>query len=408
MTRLRIAYRAFAGFERALQRQAVSFNVPDVDVEKVAFDPQSLAKAYLESDALATNEWDVVMVLTDWIPQLVAAGSLRVLDPWLETNAPAGWPDDFHDGVRRLAVGPDARTYALPYHDGPQALMYRSDLFADPEEQRTFAVRFGYPLKVPVTWSQFLDVATHFTRPAHNLAGCVMAGFPDSHNTVYDFLIHLWGRGGEILGTDGPAFDGEAGVAALNWLRALMRSGSTQPDPLSTDSVAAGEVFASGGAAMMWNWLGFAVTAELAGSPVQGRVGVAPMPAVSDQPGPTLSLYWTLAIPTGASNPELSWQFLKHVAQPAGDLMTADSGAVSVRLSSWKSAQLQSRFGAYKVIESAHDQAKNLPATLYYPRISDALNAAIDNVYRHDADPAAELAAAADLVRSAMQPAATS
>ncbi|AZI56928.1 extracellular solute-binding protein [Nakamurella antarctica] len=403
MTRLRIAYRAFDGFQRALERQASTFALPGVEIEAVAMDPPSLSLLLLDSGALASDGWDVVMVLTDWIPQLVAAGSLRALDSWLEKDTLTDWPGDFHDGVRRLAVGPDGRTYALPYHDGPQALVYRCDLFSDPVEQRMFVTRFGYPLQVPTTWRQFLDVATHFTRPEENLAGCVMAGFPDAHNTVYDFFIHLWGHGGEILGTDGPMFDSDAGVIALSWLRDLMRSGSTQSDPLDTDSVAAGEVFAAGGAAMMWNWLGFAVTAELDGSPIQGRVGVAPMPAVSDPPGPTLSLYWTLAIPVGARDPDLSWQFLEHVAQPAGDKITAEAGAVAVRLSSWNSSDLHKKFGAYRVIESAHDHARNLPATRYYPAISEALNTAIDNVYRHDADPAAELAIAANLVRIAMQ-----
>jgi len=403
MRRLRVAYRTFDGFERALTEQAAAFSAGvggGCGVELVPFDPPGFVSAFVNGDELASGRWDVVMLLTDWIPRVADRGGLLALDDRLMADPPERWPSDFHDGVLRLG-GYDGATYALPYHDGPQALMYRTDLFADQGERAAFHARHGRELEVPRTWAHFLDVASFFSRGPH-LAGCVVAAYPDGHNTVYDFLIHLWARGGRLLDEGGePAFDSEAGVAALTWLRDLVAAGTCQADALNHDSVRAGATFAEGGAAMMWNWLGFAVAAELPGSPVRGLIACAPMPGHATGPGPTLSLYWTLAIPVGAPDPDLSWAFLTHTASSHCDRMTARAGAVAVRLSTWRNEAVRADFPAYRVIEQAHASARNLPHVPDYPVVNDLLNEAIDRVYRHAVEPRAALADAAARLRIA-------
>ena len=62
----------------------------------------------------------------------------------------------------------------------------------------------------------------YFTRPDDDLYGCVVAAKPDGHNNVYDFLIHLWSRGGRLLEADGtPLFGSPAGLSALSFLYEL-------------------------------------------------------------------------------------------------------------------------------------------------------------------------------------------
>ena len=90
--------------------------------------------------------------------------------------------------------------YGLPYHDGPEIFHYRTDLFGDPaEQQRVPSSSTAMRLRPPDTWDEFLDMARFFTRPDDGLYGTVVAGLNDGHNNVYDFLIHLWSRGGRLL-----------------------------------------------------------------------------------------------------------------------------------------------------------------------------------------------------------------
>src|SRR5581483_7543596 len=156
---------------------------------------------------------------------------------------------------------------------------------------------YGRELGVPQTWSQFLDLARFFTRPDEDLVGCIVAAKPDGHNNVYDFCIHMWTRGGRFFDERmRPAFNGAAGVAGLQFLCDLINTHRvTQPDPLEFESVASGNFYASGRAAMMWNWCGFQAVADTPDlSKIPGRTRSTMIPA-GDGPGgrhASLSVYW--------------------------------------------------------------------------------------------------------------------
>src|SRR5581483_3838643 len=143
-------------------------------------------------------------------------------------------------------------------------------------EQRAFAARFGYPLAPPQTWPQFTDMARFFTRPNQNLYGTVFAAFPDGHNTVYDFCLHLWSRGGELTDAAGNVtLDTPQARAALDFYRQMAADRTaTYPDPMQIDSVQSGALFREGRIAMMVNWFGFAAVCEQPNSPTRGKVAV--------------------------------------------------------------------------------------------------------------------------------------
>jgi multiple sugar transport system substrate-binding protein len=142
------------------------------------------------------------------------------------------------------------------------------------------------------------------------------------------------------------------------------------------DSVRAGMAFAAGEGALMWNWIGFALAAEQPGSAVRGRVGLAPLPRGDGRLGRriTLNTYWVLVIPAAAKNPEGAWRLIRHLATPAMDRVTAESGGHAVRLSTWRDPGIQSRFPPYAVVERLHEDAVALPAIAEYPRVNAVLN----------------------------------
>lgn len=386
MPKLRLAYREFAGFENAFARQLESFTSshPDIEVELVAYDVPDLYAELVEGTGCESGAWDLFLCNTDWLPALMSDGKLRALDPSLATSPPADWPDGWSPSLRGLQTNGDGTTYGLPYHDGPEMFIFRGDLFDDPAEGERFARAYGYPLSPPTTWAQFVDVAKHFTRPADDLYGCVLAAMPDGHNSVYDFFIQLWSRGGKLLEDGRAAFARPRGVEALGFLRDLVLVHQvTQPEPRAYESVRSGDFYASGRAAMMWNWCGFAAVAEMPTSAVQGRSRLALIPKGDGPDGRhvSLSVYWVLTIPVGSRHPEPAWEFLRHVASPEMDLVTAYEGAIGCRLSTWRDPAVRERFSCYTLIEETHAGVETVPAIRAYPLVNEVLNQEIDAVY---------------------------
>lgn len=386
MTTLRLAYREFEGFEVALSRQVANFAGvhPDVEVELVPFDVPALYAEMVIGEGCRSGRWDLFLTLSDWLPLLIRDKSLRPLNAQLSRNPPPDWPQGWSESVLRLQRDRAGTVFGLPYHDGPEMLMYREDLFANPAERAEFERAYGRPLAPPQTWSDFREIATFFTRPTENLYGCVVAAKPDGHNSVYDFLLQLWSRGGNLIDDGRPAFHGSVGQESLQWLTDLINVDRvTQPDARDYESVRAGEAFASGCAAMMWNWCGFAVVADLPDSAVRGKVRCVPLPR-GDGPSDrsvSLSVNWVLAVPSGSTAPTTAWDFMASVATPEMDKLTAMSGCIGCRLSTWRDPEVRRLFPAYELIEDVHANVESLPAIAEYPQISEVLNDAIDRVH---------------------------
>src|SRR4029450_8223951 len=103
----------------------------------------------------------------------------------------------------------------------------------------------------------------------------------------------------------------------------------TQPEPWEYDSIASGEFYASGRAAMMWNWVGFVGVADLPSmSKIPGRTRVTMLPSGEGPRGRSVSLivYWVMTIAAGSRNPDQAWTFLRHLATPEMDAITAQEG----------------------------------------------------------------------------------
>ena len=103
--------------------------------------------------------------------------SVLDLAPYLRNRPPDGYPDGWSASLLRLQ-DIDGRVLGLPYHDGPECLIYRKDLFEDPERQLRIESAFGAPLAPPQTWDEFHRMARFFQRPEEGLYGTVFAAFP--------------------------------------------------------------------------------------------------------------------------------------------------------------------------------------------------------------------------------------
>jgi multiple sugar transport system substrate-binding protein len=286
----------------------------------------------------------------------------------------------------------------VPYHDGPECLIYRRDLFEDPDARAAFHRRFGRDLAVPTTWEEFHEAARFFHNPSNQQYGTAFAGFPDGHNCVYDFLLQLWSRGGELILPSGDVrFSTPQAASALTFYREILTDNSAAyPGCGQLDSVALGLHFAAGDIAMMINWFGFATFAQTSkDSAVQGLVDVALIPSNHGYPSTSLNVYWVLSIASASPHQEVSWNFLRHTLTPAMDRLTTTSGAIGCRRSTWNDRETNTTIPFYRRMELLHDHAREIPQRGDWPQIAAIIEQLASRAIT-TSDPICDLLQAAD------------
>jgi len=378
MTTLRVAVRRFGPFESAIAKQFADFiRVSGVQamLEAVPMDLNQLHDKVIANRGLASGEWDIAFLNTDWLAEAVESELLEDLAPHMARAPIPDWPDAWSPsltGLQRFGGG----LWAMPYHDGPECLVYRKDLIAEP----------------PATWEEFHALARQHHAPGHGRYGTVLALFPDGHNSFYDFCIHIWSRGGEIFDGEGQAdFTSPQAHAALDFLRGLAKDETAiAPNCRALDSVQSGLLFADGKIALMANWFGFAAHADTADeSRVRGLVDVAPLPG-----NVSLNVFWGLAIGSGSRDKALAWDFLRHCATMPMDRLTTTEGAIGVRKSTWADPEINAQLPYYHRLEWLHEHAREMPVTPDLARISHIVDDLMTEAGTGDR-PTADLLAAA-------------
>ncbi len=128
----RIAVRQFGPFESAIRAQWQAFEAEvqtGLTLDLVPLDLHDLEHSLFTSNGMANGDWDVAFVNTDWIAAMHAQGCAVDLAPLIAQNPPEGYPEGWSPSLLRLQRIGDA-ILGVPYHDGPECLIYRRDLFA--------------------------------------------------------------------------------------------------------------------------------------------------------------------------------------------------------------------------------------------------------------------------------------
>lgn len=372
--RLRIAVREFEPFASAIRKQFDDFLAStgaEAELDAQMMDLNSLHDAAIGKGGLGSGEWDIAFMATDWLAEAQDADLLEDLTPHMARAPIPDFPDGWSPSLtklQRFAGG----FWGMPYHDGPECLVYRKDLLE------------AAGLPVPQTWDEFHAAARTLHAPDEGRFGTVLALYPDGHNGFYDFCIQVWSRGGEVFDEKGlPSLTSPEAVAALDFLRSLAADDNAMaPGARDLDSVKSGLLFAEGKVAMMANWFGFAAYGDTApDSRVRGKVGVAPLPAGPGGRSVSLNVFWVLAMGSGSTNKTLAWDFMRHCASAPMDLITAQEGAIGTRKSTWDDPALNADIPYYHRLDWLHEHAREMPLTPKLAAIShivdDLMTAAV-------------------------------
>ena len=193
----RVAIRKFDPFESAIKKQWASFAQAeglDLELETVSLDLHPLYESYFEQEDLKNGGWDVGFLSSDWFATVHETQAVLDLAPYLGTNPPDDYPQGWTNSLLQMHHF-DEVVLGLPYHDGPECLIYRRDLFEDEAEQAAFQAQYGRPLQVPQTWAEFQEVARFFHRPAQGLYGTVFAAYDRMGITRSTIFVFNCGHG---------------------------------------------------------------------------------------------------------------------------------------------------------------------------------------------------------------------
>jgi multiple sugar transport system substrate-binding protein len=118
----------------------------------------------LQEHRAGSGAYDALNVIPAWMPDLVRAGALEPLDPFVDKY---GYREELQEIApvyrdNQMTVG--GKIYGFPDDGDVFVLYYRTDVLGDPAIQAAFKAAKGYDLPIPPTsWEQFYDVASVIT-----------------------------------------------------------------------------------------------------------------------------------------------------------------------------------------------------------------------------------------------------
>jgi multiple sugar transport system substrate-binding protein len=151
---------------------------------------------------------DLSYAYGNWAGDLSASGKAQDLTSYVQ-DASFGW-DDFPAAAREVATS-NGKVIGIPALVDNLALIYNKKLFD--------AAGVAYPTD-QWSWDDFRAAAKKLTDKSTNTYGTAYS-VSGSEDTTWHLWPLLWQHGGKILDGSKPAFNSDAGVAALETLRQM-------------------------------------------------------------------------------------------------------------------------------------------------------------------------------------------
>jgi multiple sugar transport system substrate-binding protein len=287
--------------------------------------------------------FDVLMLDVIWVPEFARAGWLLDLS---ERWAAADRREHFPAMVAAATL--DGRVWAVPWVMNVGLLYYRRDLLA----------RHG--LAPPRSYEELAAQArTVMAREADGrLAGFLWQG-KQYEGLVVNVLESFWAAGTDLVGTQGQLLpDPERARRALAFRRELVATGVSPALTTAADEELSRREFGAGRAVFLRNWPYAERLFATPGSPVQGKVVIAPLPGGGAVGGAHLG------INRRTRHPDAAWRLVEFLTRPAAQrAIAAGVGLHPTRPALFEDALLRDIF----------EQARPRPVTPWYQTISATL-----------------------------------
>ncbi|MFV0430401.1 MAG: extracellular solute-binding protein [Arachnia sp.] len=336
-----------------------------------------------------TVSFDIAALDAIWLPAF--APGLVSMDG-LYTDEVAA---DIFDGLVDEAQV-EGSFVGMPVWANSEVLLYRTDLWEDPENMAAFEAEYGYPLAPPTSWDEYADMAAFFTQDTDGDGAIDLYGTDVKGAVETEWLAAVSQAGEEHMVLDAETgevtIDNAAHQEALDWYISLLPY--SPPGAAQLDWAGAQNLFYQGNIAMMRFW-GHAYRQTPEDSPVKDAIGVAPMIAgpggVAGVPGA-----WYLSVPSAGKQQEEALDFVEF-AYAHNDLSADTSLGLVARKSAFEAKIGVEGFEHYAALLDTLEAEQTLPrpASAQWQEIVDSvLIPMLQKAVEEDADTAALLAEA--------------
>lgn len=339
-----------------------------VNIETAPFD-QLNTKLIVENES--GNVPDVTYLQPQYITQVVQANSLLALDPFISSMGQS-WRDEFSSQGLWDQTVIDGKKYTMALGAHTRVLYTRPDLFekaglsgSTPPQTLDELVEFGQKLTSGNTYG----------------LGYTMA--PAGSTIELTFNALFWGFGGEHLDAAGKAaFNSEAGVKTLDFMRSLVREWKITPeDVLSVPYAELAQQFPEGRFGMMLDG-NFRLSGWLEKGMNEQTLAAFPFPSASGKPAPIFTNSWDVGIPAAVpeARQEAAWKLVSYFFKPEINLEYVKAEG---SLSPLKSLANDPAFNTpwHKTLgDVLNNYSRTLPKTAYLNEMHDALVKALQSV----------------------------
>lgn len=305
-TPVTLSVRSFTEFDEALNNQLLSrFSELHPHVQPVSlripYNPDEARETIAAALEAQSTSLSVVPLCMYWMPDLIASGRLLPLDHVLSARETSQHLPEF---LRH--AGQDDHLYAVPAMSLCGVLLYRKDLLDE----------YGFSAP-PRTWEELVHQAKTILAGENDpeLIGCKFPGYKYEGLTT-TFLQNLWSNDGDVLVDGKVGLAGPQALQALEHMRDMIhRHGLT---PANMTSAAHGVepqvAFREGRCLFLMMLPHVAQAAQREGSPLRGKVGIAPWP-MGPQGTQSVTFLggWHYGIPVGARAPEAAANFIRFM-----------------------------------------------------------------------------------------------
>jgi multiple sugar transport system substrate-binding protein len=296
-----------------------------------------------------TGAYDVVVFFPKYLGDFVANGYIIPLTPYINKFPPD--MDDIVPAFRDLTSKVGNDYYTLPYDGDVLALFYRTDLFDNADEKAAFQAKYGYPLAVPETWDQYMDVAQFFTRKSgeklagqpltENFYGTATYGSKDFQYAWY--LNYAASMGFQYFDENMvPGINSPIAVKALETYKKELQYAPPETITFGFDELQA--AFLQGHLAMEIQWTDPGRVGQNPDvSKIVGKIGTALVPGTKGADGkvvhrPVLAAGRVIAVTKWAKDKDKAYQIARYMATEAslGYVSSPLSGQDPFRYSHYK------------------------------------------------------------------------
>lgn len=342
-----------------------------IEITQVVGVPFTSVYEKLKTEFIAqTGAYDLVIFYPSYLGEFAGLGYLAPLDQYANKYDPK--LSDVPTAVRELNIKYGGRLYALPYDGDVLNLYYRKDLFTNATEKANFKKKYGYELKAPETWDQFLTIAKFFNRKkGSTLAGRKLTedfyGVAEMGARGFSYawwLARFGSLGGVYFDSNmNPMINSDKAVKALDMFKESIKL--SPPDVLAYGYEELKNAYLEGKVAMVIQWSDVQKKAQdPKQSKIVGKSGIAQVPGtktggtiVRKAPMPVGRV---IAVPKTTKNPEAAYWVAWYLSTVTSlnDVSSPETGLDPYRVSHFNQPK------AFAKILGNEDEAKAYLATV--------------------------------------------